>query len=64
MFRAPPSPPSSSAKKLPTDEERMADLRHAPSANLTAYLLEVADDLERITATSGILKDTYKAPEG
>ena len=37
----------------------MAVMRHAPSANLAANLLEVADDLERIAATSGNLKSTY-----
>ena len=58
VFRAPPPPPSRSAKRLPTDEERMAELRHAPSANLAAKL-EVADDLERIAVTSGNLKGTY-----
>ena len=55
VFRAPPPSPSRSA----TDEERMAKLRHAPSANLAANLLEVTDDLERIAATSGNLKSTY-----
>ena len=37
----------------------MAELRHAPSANLAANLLEVADDLEKIASTSGNLKGTY-----
>ena len=36
----------------------MAELRHAPSANLAAKL-EVADDLERIAVTSGNLKGIY-----
>ena len=34
-------------------------MRHEPSANLAGYLLEIADDLERIAATSGNLKGTY-----
>ena len=37
----------------------MAEVRHEPSANLAGYLLEVADDLERIAAKSGNLKGTY-----
>ena len=31
------------SKGLPTDEERLAEIRHAPSANLAVNILEVAD---------------------
>ena len=37
----------------------MAEMRHEPTGNLAGYLLEVADDLERIAVTSGNLKGTY-----
>ena len=47
------------AKKLPMDEERMAEMRHELTGNIAGYLLEVANDLERIAATSGNLKVTY-----
>ena len=46
-------------KKLPTEEERMAELENIPTANLAANMLEAAASLEQISATAGNLKGTY-----
>ena len=55
-FRA-PAPPL--LKRLPTDIERMAEIRHAPAANLAANLMEVVQEVEKVAASSNI-KVTYK----
>lgn len=52
-------PPTRASKKLPTEEERIAELRHAPSANLAVNILEVADSLEQMASTANNLKGTY-----
>lgn len=52
-------PPSRASKRFPTDEERLAEVRHAPTANLAVTILEVADSMEQIAATAGNLKGTY-----
>ena len=46
-------------KKLPTEEERMAELRNTPTANLASNMLKVAPSLEQMAATAGNLKGTY-----
>ena len=43
-------PPPKTSKRLPTDEERLAEMRHEPSANLAANILEAAVSI----ATNGI----------
>lgn len=53
-------PPSKGAKRLPTDEERAANLRHLPTANLAAMILENAKTVEKVASASGNLKGTYK----
>ena len=55
--RAPP--PARTSKRLPTEEERLAELRHAQSANLVMNILEVADSLEQMAPTANNLKGTY-----
>ena len=52
-------PAKKTTKRLPTDVERRAELRHQPSAVLAANILEVAASIERVAATSGNLKGTY-----
>ena len=52
-------PPSKASKRLPSVDERLAVIRNTPSAILADSILEVADSLERVAATSGNLKDTY-----
>ena len=37
----------------------MAELRHAPTANLAVNILEVADSIEQMASTSNNLKGTY-----
>ena len=55
--RAPP--PAKASKRLPTEEERLAELRQAPTANLAVNILEVADSIEQMASTSNNLKGTY-----
>ena len=55
--RAPP--PSKARKRLPTEEKRLAEIRHVPTANLAVNILEVADSIEQMAATAGNLKGTY-----
>ena len=50
-------PPSKASKRLPTDEERLAAVRHAPSASLAVNIMEVADSIEQMAASN--LKGTY-----
>ena len=57
--RPPPPPPARASKRLPTEEERMVELRHAPAASLAVNIMDVADSLEHIAATAGNLKGTY-----
>ena len=52
-------PPSRSSKRLPSMDERLAAIRGTPSAILADGILEVADAMERVAATSGNLKGTY-----
>ena len=52
-------PPARKANRLPTDEKRLAELRHAPSANLAVNILEVADSIEQMASTAKNLKGTY-----
>lgn len=51
---------SKSSKRLPTEEERAAELKHQPMAYLAAIVLECAKTVEKIAAASGNLKDTHK----
>lgn len=53
------STPRSRAKRLPTDRERRDELKHQPTANLTANLLEVSEVLLHVAATAKNLKGTY-----
>ena len=55
--RAPPL--TRASKRLPTEEERLAELRHAPSASLAVNILEVADSLEQMASTANNFKGTY-----
>ena len=57
--RPPPPPPARSSKRLPTEQERLAELRHAPAASLAVNIMDVADSLEQIAATASNLKGTY-----
>ena len=52
-------PPARKANRLPTDEKRLAELRHAPSANLAVNILKVADSIEQMASTAKNLKGTY-----
>ena len=52
-------PPARRSKRLRTKEERLAEIRHAPSASLAVNILEVADSIEQMAATAGNLKGTY-----
>ena len=51
--------PSKASKKLPTDEERLAEIRHVPTANLAVNILEVADSIEQMAATAGNLNPLH-----
>ena len=53
------SAPRSRAKRLPTDQERQDELKHQPTANLTANLLEVSEVVMHVAATAKNLKGTY-----
>ena len=57
--RPPPPPPARSSKRLPTEEGRLAEHRHAPAASLAIKIMDVADSLEQIEATVSNLKGTY-----
>ena len=46
-------------KRLPTDAEGRAELRHQPSAVLAANVLEVVASIEQMAATAENLKGTY-----
>ena len=52
-------PPPETSKRLPTDEERLAELRHEPSANLAANILEVTASIEQMASTAKNLIGTY-----
>ena len=49
-------PPKKRTKRLPTDVERQAELRHEPSAVLAANVLEAAASIEQMAATAKNLK--------
>ena len=52
-------PPPKANKRLPTDEERLAEMRHEPSAVLASNILEVAASIEQMVSTARNLKGTY-----
>ena len=52
-------PPSRASKRLPLVEERLVAIRHTPTAILAENILEGADSIEYVAATSGNLKGTY-----
>ena len=52
-------PPSKASKRLPSVEERLVETRHTPTAILAESILEGADSVEYVAATSGNLKGTY-----
>ena len=52
-------PPSKASKRLPTVDERVAAIRHMPSATLADSIFEAADSIEQVAVTSGNLKGTY-----
>ena len=61
----PQAPPSArTTKRLPTEEERLAELRHAPTANLAVNILKIADSIEQMAATASNLKGTYVRHQG
>ena len=51
--------PAKSSKRLPTQEERLAELRHAPSASLAINIMEAADEIEQMASTANNLSGPY-----